>query len=357
MESKTDVADLFDRMPLLGIAAEDSGLSIPIGFLNEVNAATSTKEIYESYASWAQKTVGSDRCSVAMLDDANELIVTAINGASATPIGAGHSLQYSLLGEVFERRSLLFVPDIMQIDLPDTKMLANNGFRAMINAPLVSGPECFGVLNAVYRHDLPDPGEKIALMQAIAGCLATQIRVNTQVECLKLMSQTDPLTKAGNRYLLYDTMQNVWDNWTVSKTQSAYIMLDLDHFKRVNDTFGHGIGDALLQGITDRLKASIRTTDCVVRTGGEEFGIVLRNTQMESAIFTAQRISKSIGRTPFVFDDVSLDVTVSIGISRLEDSDQSFDDMIKRSDDAVYKAKEQGRDQIIVAQDERMIAA
>lgn len=351
------IADLFDRMTLPDMAVDIDDVFVPIGFLNDLNLAQTKADILQVYANWAKQIVGADRCSIGLHDDAEGLVITAMNGAKGTPFGANHPIDRSVIGNVFQRRKLLMVPDLSQVDLPDALFLNNLGFRCLMLAPIVSGTDCFGVLNAAYVEDPAQRRKKLALLQAIAHCLATQIRVITQMDSLKQLSQTDPLTKMGNRNQLYESMEHVWQSWTENKTQSAFIMLDLDHFKRVNDTYGHSIGDDLLLAIANRLKSSVRATDCVVRTGGEEFGVILRATEMESALATAQRILNSVGRNAFVFGAVALDMTVSIGVSRIEDLDQDFEDMIKRSDRALYKAKEAGRDQIFLAQDDRLVAA
>ena len=124
---------------------------------------------------------------------------------------------------------------------------------------------------------------------------------------------------------------------------TALMMLDLDRFKYVNDTYGHPIGDKLLIKVAERLKSLFRDNDIIARLGGDEFAIVLGGLDNHQIVKKAAiRIIKTLS-TPFIIDDTRLDIGSSIGISLSPDDDTTIVELIRKSDLALYKAKENGR--------------
>ena len=139
------------------------------------------------------------------------------------------------------------------------------------------------------------------------------------------------------------------------QTGIVCLMLDIDHFKRVNDTWGHAAGDAVLRELALRIESQVRASDVAARFGGEEFVVLLPNTEATSAKLLAERIRAAISRTPFDLPGgVSVTVTVSIGISEVlpgpenRDLKTLGDSLIARADVALYAAKSAGRDRVIV---------
>jgi diguanylate cyclase (GGDEF)-like protein len=123
----------------------------------------------------------------------------------------------------------------------------------------------------------------------------------------------------------------------------AAIFLDIDHFKVVNDTYGHPIGDLVLRELADRLKENLRKIDLLGRYGGEEFVIILPETDTECALDVAERLRKIVEQTPFTPDDLSLWITISQGVSILNKENQDLKTLIKQADEATYQSKEAGR--------------
>jgi len=122
------------------------------------------------------------------------------------------------------------------------------------------------------------------------------------------------------------------------------MLLDLDHFKDVNDTLGHRVGDQLLQAVGERLTSLLRQSDTVARMGGDEFMVILPEIgRGEDATRIAQKILEAF-RRPFVFDGHELHITTSIGIALYPDDGEDVDTLMKNADIAMYRAKEQGRD-------------
>jgi diguanylate cyclase (GGDEF)-like protein len=128
-------------------------------------------------------------------------------------------------------------------------------------------------------------------------------------------------------------------------------MLDLDHFKRVNDTFGHRRGDSVLVDFAQRVTTMVREVDTFARYGGEEFACLLSETDIQGATITAEKIRESIRREPFGTDNgTPLHMTVSIGIASYPEHGESFVSLIEAADKALYRAKQTGRNRVCVAE-------
>jgi diguanylate cyclase (GGDEF)-like protein len=128
-------------------------------------------------------------------------------------------------------------------------------------------------------------------------------------------------------------------------------MIDVDHFKRINDRFGHDTGDSVLRDISERLRKAVREIDVVTRYGGEEFLVVLPSTNFSGALAVADRIWRAVGGNAFPLGDTSERISISLGVAVFPSRDiKSKDQLIKAADRALYQAKGDGRDRICVYQ-------
>ena len=161
-------------------------------------------------------------------------------------------------------------------------------------------------------------------------------------ENIRKLAHYDPLTGLPNRTLLHDRMGQMiaWANRDQKKF--SVLFLDLDRFKYVNDSMGHSIGDKLLQLVADRLRNSVREGDTVSRVGGDEFIILLRDTEAQDAGLVAGKILRALEKT-YSVDDLEIFTHASIGISVYPDNADDVDKLIKYADTAMYRAKEEGR--------------
>ena len=160
------------------------------------------------------------------------------------------------------------------------------------------------------------------------------------------MAATDALTGLNNRRQVMERFSEELERAKRLKKDLGCIMIDIDNFKNINDAYGHLVGDKALREVADVLKDSIRTYDIAGRYGGEEFLIILPDTNFRETRIFAERIGKNI-RTHFVAEpDLTPAVTVSLGITSMTDTDISIDNMIKRADDGLYMAKNSGRDRV-----------
>jgi len=178
--------------------------------------------------------------------------------------------------------------------------------------------------------------------------IQTQIQLKKQHDSLVNMAMRDQLTNLFNRHYLLETANHrvakaMRDNFSIS-----VLMMDIDHFKSINDTYGHPAGDTVLKALARVLKQECRDEDIVSRFGGEEFVVFLDDCDAQTAERIAERVRAKIETSR----PESIEVTISIGVAELKNGKEGFADLIKRADDAMYQAKHQGRNQVIVAEED-----
>jgi diguanylate cyclase len=157
---------------------------------------------------------------------------------------------------------------------------------------------------------------------------------------------TDPLTGLFNRSAYDERIEQDYKRWKRYKRPSSLVVIDVDFFKKVNDTYGHSAGDRVLMSLAELFKRHIRTTDLIVRFGGEEFVIVASETAVKEALILAEKLRKTVDGCDFYYEGKLVPVTISCGVSSLRDSDDP-EQVFKRADKALYRAKEQGRNRCV----------
>ena len=165
---------------------------------------------------------------------------------------------------------------------------------------------------------------------------------------LKLLANTDELTGIDNRRNFYKKVTQYIKISKRNNTPLFYLSLDLDFFKKVNDTYGHLTGDEVLKHFTNTINENLRESDLFGRVGGEEFGLCLQNTTLEGSKTIAEKIRTMVEKNPFVDKhNKEILITVSIGLAQYK-KEYEINDLIKVADCALYEAKENGRNQIVI---------
>ena len=174
--------------------------------------------------------------------------------------------------------------------------------------------------------------------------LRSALKYNAQQKVLETMAMTDGLTGLYNHKLILDLFDKEYKKAKRNNQAIAFLMLDIDHFKKVNDTYGHKTGDEVLQRLADILRKNSRNSDLLGRYGGEEFCIILPNIKIEESQFVCERIRKAVEESKITFKDQTINITISIGnCFNHPMSTYSEEDVIIRADEALYKAKNNGR--------------
>lgn len=193
--------------------------------------------------------------------------------------------------------------------------------------------------------------------QELLARVATQIRRHRYTEQLRLtvrasmeMAVTDALTGLYNRRYLETQLSQLIEQSADRGKGLSLLTLDIDFFKSVNDTYGHDAGDRVLQEVAGRIRGCVRSVDLACRTGGEEFVVVLPGADLSVAEKVGERIRRAVAAKPFMLGPGShLTVTASLGVSSLQTAQDTVEDLLKRADRALYRAKREGRNRVVPA--------
>jgi diguanylate cyclase (GGDEF)-like protein len=222
--------------------------------------------------------------------------------------------------------------------------------------PLVAHGETVGLLflqrlgtTAQAQGGRNAPESKLQLASALGEEVSLALANLKLRDTLRQQSLRDPLTGLYNRRFLEEYLVHERVRATRKNRPLSVIMLDIDHFKRVNDTFGHLVGDDVLREVSMIIQREVRTVDIVARYGGEEFVVVLPETAEEGAVAFAERVRQRIAehRVAGEEGEEALSLTVSIGVATFPSSSiETVDDLISHADDALYRAKAEGRNKV-----------
>lgn len=178
-------------------------------------------------------------------------------------------------------------------------------------------------------------------------------RLGSDLHTLQILADTDPLTSLLNRRAFLPFAEDAMNYYKRYRRNLGVLMFDIDHFKRINDTFGHAAGDEVIRAVAKIIAGQIRTTDKVARFGGEEFVVLLRETDAQGAENLANRIRESVGATVVTQGLAQIDLTISVGAAIVGEQDRDIEDVIERADKALYAAKSSGRNRVVLAEAER----
>lgn len=163
-----------------------------------------------------------------------------------------------------------------------------------------------------------------------------------EIEAHISRSLTDPLTGLPNRREFNERLEERLSTWARRKEVFSLLLIDVDHFKKLNDTYGHLAGDQVLVALGTALRVSVRREDSVARYGGEEFAVLLPNTNLAQAALVAQKVREAIARTTVRHENHAISITVSGGLAAIQPN-ESGESLIQRADEALYAAKAAGR--------------
>ena len=190
----------------------------------------------------------------------------------------------------------------------------------------------------------------LLLSRAIYSSRLSTIRANDSleksVEELHTLSITDGLTNIYNRRYFFEVSQSLISLALREEKRLSLLMLDIDYFKRVNDTYGHEAGDYILISVVKDIESIVRESDIFARVGGEEFTILLNDTPMSGARVIAQKIRAAIEEKKFVYNSKLISMSVSIGIAELNQEESTIEELYKEADTQLYIAKEAGRNRV-----------
>ncbi|MFN0247992.1 MAG: diguanylate cyclase [Kofleriaceae bacterium] len=291
--------------------------------------------------------IDAKSCSVMLLDaDRKRLLAKAAYGLRTERM---HTLSFAVgegvAGWVVERGQPALIDDVTKDSRFVTLPLNQTPIASMICVPLIARGERVGVVTATSEKAGAFDTTHLELVRFISTTIALDIE-NVR---LHRVAVTDPLTGAFNReFLMQRLPQEIEAALDRDRTLSV-AMVDVDHFKAVNDQYGHGVGDVVLAEVARRLRSAIRTGDLLVRYGGEEFLVVLPKADAGRAWEVGERMRQRVCERAFdIGDGLALILRISVGIAQWR-IDEPMADLIDRADTALYGAKDRGRNRVEVA--------
>ncbi len=259
-----------------------------------------------------------------------------------------------LLSRIKEREELRNIPVIIISGLDEDVTAARCieiGAEDFLNKPfnpLVLRARINASLERKRLHD-----QEAAYLRQLLDLQQSLDRRNRELEELnaKLVQAalTDHLTGLPNRRWAMDELNRCWQASTRYHRPMGCLIADVDHFKRINDTFGHDAGDAVLQEVAHRLKSAARLNEGVARLGGEEFLVVCEFTDREGAAVCGERLRAAVAGQPVVYQGQEFPITISLGAAVRDDAATHPEQLLKMADRAVYAAKQAGRNRVCVA--------
>lgn len=252
---------------------------------------------------------------------------------------------YQMLFEIFVL--LLIVSGSILVTYKYRALLRDSILKPIAQLNMLTGKiiETKNLNNKIPVYSKDEIGELAKNFNSMLEDLSkTHTELNRQKDSLAYKAHHDALTGLPNRALFNDRLEQAISKARRHKEKIALFFIDLDHFKEINDTLGHEVGDEVLKFFASRLNASVRTEDTIARLGGDEFMVIMENLQNPEAISVVANKIVSIVKEPIIFGDQTLNLGTSIGISVYPQNGETSEALIKSADIAMYKAKDEGRD-------------
>jgi len=254
-----------------------------------------------------------------------------------------------ITGMVIRNRHTLYLPDSATPEIESQygiKRLGGTVVRAYVGVPLILLDQVVGVISMQNYEPHAYSPEQIRLFEMIATQAAIAVQNARLYDQMKHMAITDAVTGLFTRRHFTSMGSGEVERALRYNRQLSVLMVDLDHFKLVNDTYGHNSGDVVLQIVAQVCRQALRATDIVGRWGGEEFAIVLPEADSDGASLIAERIRRMMAEQEMRAGNNIIHVTVSIGVATLSQTYNSLEILIDRADRALYMAKQSGRNRV-----------
>ncbi|MNF76733.1 Diguanylate cyclase DosC [compost metagenome] len=200
----------------------------------------------------------------------------------------------------------------------------------------------------IFRRNQRFDEQELNQLESLLSSLLFPLRNALLYRAAVQSALRDPLTDTGNRIAMEQTLQREVDLARRNLQPLSVLMLDIDHFKRINDQYGHGTGDEVLTAVATTLKARLRNVDMVFRFGGEEFLVLLSGTCREAAALVGERLRLGILELQYLVQGHPLELSISLGCATLLPA-ESVDSLLRRADNALYVAKREGRNRLSMA--------
>jgi diguanylate cyclase (GGDEF)-like protein len=347
--------DLGRRIDALGGPAAESAAQRVLRHMTNLSALDEPDAIASALLAAALDVVALDSAVLVRRGGSGAVAVSGATGVSDPP-GAPAATTIGPLGDVLAHAPAATISAIehaahdgagvvvatpADLKRPELAPLGAAGVRTLIAVGLVAHGERHGLLLLAGRTERAVAIDDLELLELLAAHAATCLRTADLMRTLRAQAATDPLTGLGHHATFHATLAHAHRRPT-----TAVVLVDLDGFKRLNDTFGHQHGDHVLRGVAAALSGAMRRGDTLFRIGGDEFAALLVVSDENEALEAGVRLREAVR-------DADLGVTVSIGVAVPIDGEPDVA-LLARADRALYRAKDAGRDGVALAGDERL---
>ncbi|MBF8250824.1 MAG: Diguanylate cyclase [Deltaproteobacteria bacterium] len=344
-----------------GASAEKEDLAMLLKISTAVSSTLNSRDILYTIVKCVGEAIDVDRCSIVRIGSKKGVayVVTTYDNPGINNLAIDLS-KYPEIRSVLEVKGTVIIEDIQN----DPRMasvkdiLKELGFSSLLIIPIIVREEIVGtlVLRTSRKKTSFSPRE-VKLCQVIVNLAASALTNAHLFESVELsnlelekLAITDGLTGAYNHRHFRTRLDEELNRAIRYGTPLSCIMMDIDHFKHINDAFGHAQGDKVLSEITDVIKNNVRHIDIVARYGGEEFVVLLPNTDKEGAFIEAERLRKAVNAYRCSSRDRSIVVTISLGVATFPSPEiSSADELVGKADNALYEAKRNGRNNTVEA--------
>jgi diguanylate cyclase (GGDEF)-like protein len=288
--------------------------------------------------------------SIALYDKGEGEVSFPYHADEHASLPSPHKLDFATLcAQVIRNGQAVLITRGVEGGLPEIPRQSEDCCKpqSLLGIPLKSHNDTFGALMVQSYDDKVCYTEKDqALLQFVSTQIAATIERKQMIDRLRHLALYDQLTRLPNRKLFYDRMELALARAQREQRQLSLLYLDLDKFKEVNDTFGHGAGDLLLEKVARRLEQCIRACDTVARLGGDEFVIILENMHLpEHAGRVIEKIRTAFDQ-PFDLEGQEINMMPSIGVAHFPLHGHSKEQLLSHADDAMYLAKRNGENKL-----------
>lgn len=325
--------------------------------INQMLSRSETSEqIFEAIVMGGIRMTGMPAGSLSIFDkEKQQLFLVAAKGFSSeffkNPV---YSVRPGGLTEhILSRNEPVLIPNIAEFPSFNNPVLLKEGIRSLIAVPLLSEKGPVGIL---YNDDFKSrtfTSSMLEVLRRLATLAVIAIQKQQALEEIKSLSIRDPLTAMYNRRYLSEILAAEMDRAFRLHRPLSLLLIDIDHFKAVNDRYGHVVGDQVLHGLAKLFALIIRPYDTIARYGGEEFILLMSETDVEEALAVAERLREATASEKLLPEEAVL--TCSFGIGMLKPDETRLptpEELIQRADKALYEAKRAGRNRVHVFRDD-----
>ncbi|PVH30490.1 sensor domain-containing diguanylate cyclase [Pararhodobacter oceanensis] len=278
----------------------------------------------------ARVTINAHDFDAASAAEAPYMLHTPVHNALPAPA------QFDAVAQLI--KTVLNVPAV-SVALHGAPANAENGvYRSFLEIPLINNNEVVGSLRALDTEERKFSDRDCELLEGFAKLVVDQMELWAE-------ASRDVLTGTMTRRAFLDTLRKSFAARSRSQTKATLVLFDLDHFKMVNDTWGHAAGDAVLKTVARTVQRELRVEDSFGRVGGEEFAILIANADAAAATVIAERVRKAIARAS-IPGHPQIKITASFGVAEATNAVLDADDWSERADAQLYAAKDNGRDRV-----------